>query len=651
MRGFADTDMVIGQLDYQLTLVAFLLCNTVLVGRIFNQIEKLDVPVLMWRLFIIGMIGVAIIMVITLVHPLLDAMALAPQIRGVFFSLGLYVLLLFFLSTTFIFRRFIFYPRTRRKLIAWRIFLAFLALSLVFQVYSLGYVTIGAYLPFVGVVFFLSTNVRWSAYLNFNQKLRVLGLFGLLVLVVATYLIAANRLPDQMEVLRPPGYAIIFINYLIIFTISYMVFSILVLFFNLPTTSIFERESIEIASFHKINQAIQSNLDFTEIINTLLDASVMASSARAGWIELLSEQQAGPEVKIYKRTNLKEIEEIKQGHPLTLQVIENQKPLLIRNLARQRDYRGYEGRYRCLLVVPILSNSQAYGAIFVVNELASSFEDVTTDTLTTYAEQAGMALENAQLIKASIEMERYQEQLKIAKEVQDQLLPRRLPLTRDIEFIAMSENAQEVGGDYFDVVEPREGLYRVAIGDVSGKGTTAAFYMAEIKGIFHALTRLELSPQDFITTANKALSECIQEGFFITFTYLQVDTHKRTVEWIRAGHCPAYLYRAETGQIEMLREGTLGLGIVRNDSFANFVQRTERMEYQAGDFLVLYTDGITEARNEDMEEYGYDRLSKVICTHAQLSAAEIAARLVGSVKDFTHSDLQDDYTILIIRFK
>lgn len=644
-------EVVVGKFQYQLTLAAFFLVNTLLVGRVFDRIEKLDVPVLMWRLFILGMIGVGIIMIITLVHPLLGARPSAPQIMGIFYCIGLYVMLLFFLSTTFIFRRFIFYPRTRRKQLGWRIFLAFLAISLIFQVNSLGIVTAGAYLPFLVVVVFLSTNVRWSAYLNFNQKLRVLGLFGLLVLVVATYIIAGTRLPAQMNVFIPEGFTIIFLNYLIIFTISYMLFSILVLFFNLPTTSIFERESIEIASFHKINQAIQSNLDFTEIINTLLDASVMASSARAGWIELLSEQTGAPEVKIYKRTNLKEIEDIKQNHALALQVIEDRKALLIRNLQRQRDYKGYEGKYRCLLVVPILSHSQAYGAIFVVNELASSFEDVTTNTLTTYAEQAGMALENAELIKNSIEMERYQEQLKIAKEVQDQLLPRQLPLTREIEFVAMSENAQEVGGDYFDVFQPREGVYRVAIGDVSGKGTTAAFYMAELKGIFHALTRLELSAKDFIITANQALSDCMQEGFFLSLTYLQVDTVARKVSWLRAGHCPAFLYRKASSSIEMLREGTLGLGIVRNEGFRNFVGEPECFTYEAGDFLVLYTDGITEARNEELEEYGYDRLTETITMYANLSTAELAARIVNSVKDFTHSDLQDDYTVLIIRFR
>ena len=261
-----------------------------------------------------------------------------------------------------------------------------------------------------------------------------------------------------------------------------------------------------------------------------------------------------------------------------------------------------------------------------------------------------MALENARLVRQSIDMERYHEQLKIAKEVQNKLLPTELPHSASIEFVAVSQNADEVGGDYFDVVRTEDGIYKAAIGDVSGKGTTAAFYMAEVKGIFHALTLLDLDIRKVVSTANQALAQCMQKGFFVTLTYLQIDEVKREVQIIRAGHCPAYMYRKSSDEISILREGTLGLGIVRDKSFIHFLKEPQTFIYEPGDFLVLYTDGIMEARNEDDEEFGYDRLEDIIVRNKAASAAGIASGIVGAVKQFAHKKISDDYTVLIIRF-
>ncbi|MDX2248593.1 MAG: SpoIIE family protein phosphatase [Bacteroidia bacterium] len=651
--------ILVGGFWFKVSLVGFLLTNTLFISRIFANIEKLHVTTLLWRLFMIGMIGITVIMVITFANKITESLVIHKYLGPVFFGLGLYALLIFFLSAVFIFRRFILYPRTRRKMIFWRLFLGFLYLSLLFPFewrgISVGVYVVLSYIPISIITLILSGNVRWIAYLNFNQKLRALGLFGLIMIVIITYLVAARRLPIQLGVTSNDYLNTQFFQYIILFSVIYSTFSILVLFFNLPTSSIFEMQSFEIASFSKINQSIQSNLDHADIMNTLLDASIMAANAKAGWIEMISEDSGVPEVRICKTISVKETQIIHQPVDLTQKILQDRKYLLVRNTRRRRSFGNPSGntesRYRCLLGVPIISNSQAYGVIYVVNDLVNSFEDVTVQSLVSFAEQAGIALENAKLVRNSIELERYQEQLKIAKEVQNQLLPRNLPFSEAVEFIAMSENAQEVGGDYFDVIQSKEHIYKVAIGDVSGKGTTAAFYMAETKGIFHALARLELSVRQFIITANQALSECMQKGFFMTLTYLEINTQKREVEMIRAGHCPAFFYDMQADKIRMLREGTLGLGIVRDMSFGKFLQETQKIAYHYGDMLVLYTDGILEARNAAGEEYGYERLEAEIKKNKNASAAEVAAGIVNSVKDFAQADIDDDYTVLIIRFR
>ena len=342
--------------------------------------------------------------------------------------------------------------------------------------------------------------------------------------------------------------------------------------------------------------------------------------------------------------------EVKQGQDLTQKVLDDGQFLLVRNTRRFKALRGNESRFKCLLVLPIHSNKRPYGAIYIVNEIANSFEDEAINSVNTYAEQAGMAFENARLIQSSIEVERYQEQLKIAQEVQNQLLPTEMPTHDKIAFAALSENAEEVGGDYFDIVQTDENRFKAAIADVSGKGTTAAFYMAETKGIFHALTALDLDSRQFILTANKALSECIQKGFFVTMTYLDINLKSRKIEMLRAGHCPAFFLRAKESYTQRLDEGTLGLGIIRDNGFSSFLSDSQSLSFEAGDLLTLYTDGIIESRNDKDEQFGYDRLQEIICKNREEAPEIIATKIENAVKSFTNKELDDDYTVLIIKF-
>ena len=643
----------VGSVWYNLTLMGFFAANALLVGRWFRNIEEFHVTTQLWRLFIIGMGGITVIMLTTFANRSTASMTIYPYLSPLYFCLSLYASLIFFLSALFIYRRFILYPRTQRKIILWYVLLGFLGFSLLQPFLSIGVFIVVSFVLFLILSLILSANVRWIAYLNFNQKLRALGLSALILLVIITYALAAQTLPERLGIVEGESLRMEFVYYTMVFAFCYTAASILILFFNLPTTSIFEKKRVEIASFSKINQAIQSNLDFKEIMNTLLDASLMAANAKAGWIELLEtdlESDANKaQVMLHKNINSQNIQEIKQGHDLTAKVIKDQQHFLVRNLRKHRAFRSSQSKYKCLLVVPIVSSSQAYGAVFVVNELHNSFEDVNIQSLTNFAEQAGLALENARLMKESLEMESYQTQLQIANEFQKKLLPRQLPSTDQIEFVSLSEAAYEIGGDYFDVVHPKPHLYRVAIGDVSGKGTTAAFYMAEVKGIFHALTSLDLNVRQFIQTVNEALSACMQRKFFMSLTYLEIDIESRTIEMIRAGHCPSYYYHAEQDRLVECREGTIGLAIIRNKSFDKQLKETQKIHYQSGDFLVLYTDGITEARNAEGEEFGYERLRNSIEKMKQSPSTDLAAGIVQSVKTFAHSDPQDDYTVLIIK--
>jgi serine phosphatase RsbU (regulator of sigma subunit) len=637
-------------LQYRIVLTLFMGVSSLLAARVYGHIERMHATALLWRIFITGMAGVTLILLVTFANQFLVASALRRYLAAMFFCLGLAALLIFFLSALFIYRRLILYPRTRRKLITWWVFMAFLGLGLLLPFLPRPDWSIFLYIPFFGVVLMLASQVRWVSYLNFSQKLRALGMLVLILLVIITYMIAASNLPAQLEIEPAPAFSLGFLPYLVFFSLTYTGVSILVVFFNLPTSSVFERDSLDIVSFDKINRVIQSNLDYSHILEALLDASIMTANAQSGWIEMVDDPERPPVVKVYQRLQLAEIAELTQGQELTRKVLEEKRYSLFRNLRLARPFRHLRLRFRSMLCVPIHTGSASYGVMYLVSDLVNPFEEVMIKSVISMAEQSGIALENARLIQSSIQVERYQEQLKIAQQVQQQLLPARFPEDARLSLAARTQNAEEVGGDYFDVVRAPGGPFRFAVGDVSGKGTTAAFYMAEVKGVFHALASLDLDVLTFVKKSNHALYECIQRGAFVTFVYAELDPASATLELMRAGHCPPFLYRAASGEVEEIREGTPGLGIFRPSDFDRRALSTVRRDLAPGDVLVLYTDGIPEAKNPAGDMYGYARMAEVIREQACHSADALADALIRSVQDFAQSALGDDYTVLVLRF-
>ena len=506
---------------------------------------------------------------------------------------------------------------------------------------------------FLVVSLLLSVHVNWSAYLNFNQKLKSLFLIFILALLFIVFFqkFPYDALPDTENVLELMTKRFTLLALFMLFPIIYTMVSGLVLLFNLPTSSVFEQRNSELATIQRINQSIQSNLDREEILRTLLDAALLTSNATGGWIELYGGDRAAENllVSYSKNIEMTEIEELRRRDSITKTVLDSGKHVHIRNIRSQKQFRFARTRIRSLLALPILTSSKPVGVIYLLNELAGSFEEATVLSLVSMTEQSGISIENAELVARSIGLEVYRERLRMAKTFQKQILPTALPGTDKIEFFVMSQEAEEIGGDFYDVTQKGQ-HYKIAIGDVSGKGTTAAFYMAETKGIFQALTQLDMGVRDFILTANKALSKCLRRGSFMTLTYLDIDMEAQTFEMLRAGHCETIYYDSLADELKTLVEGGPGLGIVRNDSYGDFMAKPEKHSFAPGDLLILVTDGIIEARNSGKEEFSFERLQEIVQRLRRTDSRLIAETLVQQVKAFTGGNIEDDYSILVIKF-
>ncbi|NJM26151.1 MAG: serine/threonine-protein phosphatase [Bacteroidia bacterium] len=221
----------------------------------------------------------------------------------------------------------------------------------------------------------------------------------------------------------------------------------------------------------------------------------------------------------------------------------------------------------------------------------------------------------------------------------------------DFEVSAFSESADEVGGDYYDTLRINEHLISLIIADVSGKGTTAAFHMSQMKGIFHSLSQDCIEPDEFMYRANQALVHCLERGSFISATYFTLDTQTKKVRYARAGHCPVLLYCSADDKTVYLKDKGVALGMVRNKGYRNFIQANE-FNYRPGDIMVLYTDGITEAKNGKGDEFGYERLEKAVFEVKMNSSKDIEEHIIKELYTFSGSEnINDDYTTMIIKFK
>ena len=309
-----------------------------------------------------------------------------------------------------------------------------------------------------------------------------------------------------------------------------------------------------------------------------------------------------------------------------------------------------QGRYQSAMVLPIFLENRQVAALVLLHGVKDAFNLDLVNIVTTYINQISAALLNARLLRKTIQNERYQEQLKIAKLVQKRLLPDELAHHASFDIVGLSKPTEEVGGDYYDGVQLTDDKYGIFIADVSGKGTSAAFNMAQMKGVFHSLTQLNLSPTDFIIKANEALGKCLEKSSFITAAYHVIDVTSRTIEFVRAGHCRALQYTSKDQKAQFLEGKGLGLGILRNKTYDNYVH-AQTIDYCSGDILVLYTDGIIEATNDFGVAFGEEGLRNSLINYVGMSPKEIMKGIMDELYEFTsHKMVEDDYSAVVIKF-
>jgi phosphoserine phosphatase RsbU/P len=235
-----------------------------------------------------------------------------------------------------------------------------------------------------------------------------------------------------------------------------------------------------------------------------------------------------------------------------------------------------------------------------------------------------------------------EQELQRAREIQQELLPKDIPQIEGFEIAGAWEPARIVGGDYFDVIKLSDGKLAVCIADVVGKSVSAALLMANVQATVRAFASESAPPSWLCSRVNSVLCSNIASGKFVTLFYGVLDAERQTLQYTSAGHSRPILIRA-SGAAERLENGGALLGV-----FPDWKYEDSSVQLAAGDRLLLFTDGITEAAKPDGEEFGEERLVGVANTARDATPAELNAQLLKHVKGFCNAQLQDDATLVVI---
>ncbi|RMH72656.1 MAG: GAF domain-containing protein [Gemmatimonadetes bacterium] len=331
------------------------------------------------------------------------------------------------------------------------------------------------------------------------------------------------------------------------------------------------------------------------------------------------------------------------------------RQLQIKDIPRQVKFKGdippeYAGM-RSLISIALshVSRDEMVGVLNVARAEPSAFTKEDIDLISVLAGQAGVSMQNARVYSEVSTRERVKEELDIASDIQTRLLPSRRPDTLRLDIYGQMVPAREVGGDYFDYIERIPGIeLGIVIGDVSGKGVSAGLIMMRARTVLHTLANQVISPKENLVLLNKYVYPDLGTGKFMTMLYLCWNGHTRKMTYSSAGHEHILVYRSSKRSCERIKSGGLAIGLT--DDLSMLLKEKE-IEIEPGDGIVLYTDGVTEARSEMGTLYELNRLQAAVGLHGENNARKLHHILMTELVRFMGTSEQfDDITLITMKF-
>jgi phosphoserine phosphatase RsbU/P len=398
------------------------------------------------------------------------------------------------------------------------------------------------------------------------------------------------------------------------------------------------------------SRILNTTLDLEKLLALILDLAIKNLKASRGTIYLIDPIRKELWSKVLKGKDLVEIR-LPIGTGISGHVAKTGKTINLKDAWKdKRFFSGFDLRTgfqtRTMLCMPMRDRKgKIIGVFQILNKHDGAFKKEDENFLEAFSVHASLAIENARLHKDIVEKERIEKELEIAGTIQRRLLPKQLPALPGYEIDAVARPSKNVGGDYYDLLMLKDGKFAFVIADVSGKGVPAALIVSTLHASLHAYIDGASNLADLVRRLNVIVHENTEAERFITLFMAVLDPNDGTLTYVNAGHNFPFVLRTQQSSIHPLTSTGLPLGMFNSAEF-----QQEIVKLDPSDYLVMYTDGVTEAMNSSMDEYGEARLRQVMIGSSDKPAAGLLGGIVSDVERFVAGEPQsDDLTMLVLK--
>lgn len=404
----------------------------------------------------------------------------------------------------------------------------------------------------------------------------------------------------------------------------------------------------ELAVLNDIAIAISSVNELEQVIDLIVLKCVKHFNVEQGAVMMLDDEDLDKpfQTMVRQSDSRKEVIPYHLGVQISGWMLKNQKPLLVNDFQHDKRFTSWpDDAVRSLLCVPLRLQGKMIGLLNIFNKQdEAGFTEDDQRLLSIIAAQSTQVIENARLYEEEQALIRMEEDLRVAYEIQVNLLPKSNPDIPGYDIAGLSIPAKEVGGDYYDFIPINEQRLAFCLGDISGKGIPASLLMSNLQATLRSQTMFGHNCSGCLERSNKLLFRSTDLQKFATLFYGILDTEHHHIEYTKAGHNPPFLFSGDMKYRQLNVGGTI-LGFREDATFAE-----ETVQIQPGDTLVVYSDGITEAMDKEEEQYEEERLLAIIQENYSLTSKELINAIVQSVREFAgDQDQSDDMTLLVIK--
>jgi phosphoserine phosphatase RsbU/P len=399
----------------------------------------------------------------------------------------------------------------------------------------------------------------------------------------------------------------------------------------------------------EISEKISGTLDLDTLLNHLLDAARSVVEHDAAGIYVLKRDGGQRHIEEmvtrgYEDPDAAQGLMLKFGEGIVGYVIKTGSSVIVPDVRVDPRYVTARPQTRSEIAAPITLNERVIGAFNLESDVVGAFGDADVEVLQFFANAAAISIEKAVLHEELVEKKRIEGQLEVARQVQSSLLPDKPPSIPGYDIAAINLPTYEVGGDYYDYIEFPDDQLGVAIADVSGKGVPASLIMATFRAALRTQVRNDFSLSHIMRAVNFLLWESTSDSQFVTAFYGVMDPHTGRFTYTNSGHNPPVLVKRD-GSYQELTTGGPALGVLEGATYEEGI-----VMLAAGDMLVLFTDGVVEATNDNNVEFGLKRLVQTLRASQSLAARKVIRAVMDATRAFSGTDsYADDFTLSVVQ--